>query len=128
VALWPKLRTLALYNPGVSAAQFWPCLGRLGHLETLVLTRSDGLESVDMKGEWREHCGDKERRLRVVLVNMECEHRVPMVREGWRKEDEVIVREANVPVSYYGDDDDRELCREWVKQRMLRGEAGVCLT
>lgn len=47
-----------------------------------MLTRSDGLESVDVKGEWREHCGDGERGLSVVLVNVECEHRAPMGRGG----------------------------------------------
>jgi hypothetical protein len=53
--LWPKLRTLVLYNPDVGGARFWPCLGRLRSLETLVLTRSDGLEEADVKAKWKVH-------------------------------------------------------------------------
>lgn len=40
----------------------------------------------------------------------------------------MVVREVNVPVSYYGDDDDIELCQGWVKRRMLTGKVGVGLT
>jgi hypothetical protein len=124
-SLWPKLRTLALFNPDVddaSVSQFWPYLGTLEHLQTLVLTRSDGLDSADIKQEWRDCCGDNERGLNVVIVNVESEHRVPMGKERWEEGDKLVVREVNVPISYYGDENNAELCQEWVKRRMLRGE------
>ncbi len=118
-SLWPKLRTLALYNADVSSARFWLGLARLGCLETLVLTRSDGLESVDLKREWRRHCGDEKRGLNVVLVNVQSEHSVLMGSESWTNDDTVVVRKVNVPISYYGDEDYIELCQEWVERRML---------
>jgi hypothetical protein len=127
-SLWPELRTLALYNADVSSARFWHGLGKLRHLETLILTRSDGLEEVDLKREWRRHCGDEKRGLCVFLVNVQSDHRVLMGREGWKEEDSVVVREVNVPISYYGDEDHVELCQEWVERKMLSGEVETTLT
>lgn len=117
---WPKLKTLALYNQDIGMGEFWRELGKLKYFETLVLTRSDALEYVDMKGAWRLHCGDKKRGLDIVLVNVESLHSELAGRERW-KEDEISVRELNVPTSYYGDEDVIELCQEWVKRRVLRG-------
>lgn len=124
-SVWPKLRILALYNKDVGAEGFWEDVGKLGGLETLVFTRADGLEEVDMKVEWRRSCGDEKRRLEVLLVNVESQHRVPVGKANWKDGDKVKVREANVPTSYYGDEDPIVLCQEWVKRRMLRGEAPV---
>ena len=124
-SLWPKLRALALYNPDVgdaSMTSFWPHLGKLEHLETLVLTRSDGTDSTDIKEEWRKCCGDKERVVNVVLVNVEYDHRALMGKDMWKEDDKMVVREVNVPTSFYGDEDFIELCQAWVKRRMLRGE------
>ena len=118
---WPRLKTVALYNLDVSAANFWQAMGKLKNLETAVFTRCDGLEHSDLKAEWRKACGDEQRPLDIVLVNVESQHRLPLGMAGW-KEDEISVRQLNVPISYYGDEDARELCQEWVKRRMLRGE------
>ena len=120
---WQKLRTLALYNQDVSTPRFWLGLARLAYLETLVLTRSDGLEEVDMKREWSKYCGDKDRGLSVLLVNVQSQHRVPLGKAGWSEEDKVTMKEVNVPVSYYGDENEIDLCQEWVKRRMLKSEA-----
>ena len=120
-SFWPNLKTLALYNEDVDKPNFWSELGKLKDLKTLVLTRADGLEYVDMKLEWRKHRGDEKRGLEIVLVNVASLHKRPMGREAW-KDDNITVREVNVPISYYGDEDEIELCQEWVKRRMLRGE------
>jgi hypothetical protein len=123
-SLWPKLRTLALYNADVGSERFWPGLARLGYLETLILTRCDGLEEVNLKREWIRHCGDEKRGLSIFLVNVQSEHRELMGREGWKEDDKVVVRELNVPISYYGDEDHIELCQEWVERRVLNREIG----
>ena len=122
---WPKLRILALYNQDVSVPQFWEKLGKLENLETLVLTRTDGLEEVDIKGKWRNCCGDEKRELNIVLVNVESGHRAPMGQEGWKSDDGVVVTQLNVPISYYGDETEIDLCQWWVKRRILRGEDPV---
>jgi hypothetical protein len=124
-SLWPKLRMLALYNQDVSVPQFWEKLGKLENLETLVLTRSDGLEEVNIKEEWKKCCGDKNRGLNIVLVNVESGHRAPMGLEGWKDDDKVVVRQLNVPISYYGDETEVDLCQWWVKRRVMRGEDAV---
>jgi hypothetical protein len=118
---WPRLKVLALYNQDIGRSAFWPDLANLGYLETLVLTRADGLGYVDMKAEWRRHCGDSKRGLNIVVVNVESDHQTLLGEAGW-KEDNIKVRKDNVPTSYYGDENSTELCQEWVKRWMLRGE------
>lgn len=119
---WPNLKTLALYNKDVSTDGFWAELGRLEGLETLVFTRADGLDEVDMKVEWKKHCKDERRGLEIVLVNVQSGHREVAGRERWKDKDKIRITEVNVPTSYYGDDDPICLCQDWVKRRMLRGE------
>lgn len=96
--LWPNLKKIALYNQDVSSSDFWVRLGLLKFLETLVLTRSDGLMQIDLKNSWRRGCGDKKRGLEIVLVNVESLHEELWARERW-KEDEIKVKELNVPTS-----------------------------
>ncbi|RDW56844.1 hypothetical protein BP5796_12911 [Coleophoma crateriformis] len=122
-SLWPDIKILALYNVDIGTARFWPHLGRLKSLHTLVLTRCDGLESVDITRAWIENCGDVKRPLTVVLVNIDSDHPVSTRWNGWKDDGAVIVKKVNVPVSYYGDDDPIDLCQELVKRRLLRGEA-----
>jgi len=54
--LWPKLMLLALYNCDLTSDVFWRDISELGSLETLVLTRADGVREVDVRREWRR-CG-----------------------------------------------------------------------
>jgi len=121
--MWPNLKTVALYNKDIGADGFWADIGKLEDLKTLVLTRADGLEEVDMKAEWKRCCGDEKRGLEIVLVNVESQHREPVGRASWKDGDKVRVREVNVPTSYYGDEDPIWLCQDWVKRWTLRGEA-----
>jgi hypothetical protein len=118
---WHKLQTLALYNQDISVTSFWQKLGNLKHLETLVLTRCDGLLDVDMKQKWKEYCGVKDRRLDIVLVDVESHYREMNLVGEEGKKDNVVVTELKVPTSYYGDEDEIELCQEWVKRRVLKG-------
>lgn len=120
---WNQLKTLILYNVDVSLPKFWEGLHRLQNLETVVLTRADGLGEVEMKQEWKKQFGDgEERPLNMVLVNVEAEHITPVGSTGWNKEDKLQVRVLNVPISYYGDEDLIILCQHWIKRRVLFGE------
>lgn len=123
-SLWPKLRTLALYNVDVLNHRFWEGLRQLENIETVVLTRSDGLEEVDIKREWRKQFDEatEARSLSIVLVNVEAEHKVLVGRDSWKEDDKMQVRELNVPTSYYGDEDPIVLCQQWTKRSVLHGE------
>ena len=124
-SVWPKLKVLALYNKDVSADGFWKDVGKLAGLQTVAFTRADGLEEVNMKVEWKKGCGDEKRKLEILLINVYSQHRDPVGREGWSDTDDAKVREINVPTSYYGDEDPIEICQEWVKRRVLRGETSA---
>lgn len=120
--LWPKLRTLALYNPYVDT-EFLEYVKKLQHIETVVLTRSDFLEEIDIKREWeRLHQNEEMRPVKFVLMNVEAVHRIPLGRDRWKEDDKVKVKELNVPISYYGDEDEIVLCQQWVKRKFLSGE------
>lgn len=123
-SLWPKLRILVLYNVDVSSHRFWKGLGQLENIETVMLTRSDGLEEVDIKREWRKQFDrvTQPRSLNIVLVNVEAEHRVLVGRDSGKKDDQMQVRELNVPTSYYGDEDPILLCQQWTKRGVLHGK------
>lgn len=126
-SFWPRLKTLALYNVDVSTDRFWDGLRKLNNLETVVLTRSDGLNKVDIKREWRKKFDEEiqVKALDVVLVNVEAEHQVPMGSDEWKENDVIQVRDLDVPTSYYGDDDVITLCQQWVMRRILQGEPVV---
>ncbi|KAK0122472.1 hypothetical protein ONS95_010704 [Cadophora gregata] len=123
---WERLKTLVLYNVDMATAKFWKGLYLARGIETVVLTRADGLREVDMKQEWR-HCfrvdgtEGEERRLDFLLVNVDAEHTIPLGWERRRKEDKLQVRILNVPISYYGDEDLVVICQHWVKRRVLQG-------
>ncbi len=119
-SLWPELRILAFYNVDVDWDDIWNNLADLTHLHTLVLTRADGLDHVDIVREWGKRCPD--RKLDILVVNIEADH----FRHGLsriiprRQEDKAKVLVCNVPTSYYGDEDEIDLCQEWVKRAMLK--------
>jgi len=122
-SLWPKLRTLALYNVDVWSQRFWKGLRQLENIETVVLTRGDGLGVVDIKREWNKQFGKltETRSLNIVLVDIEAEHQI-LGKDSWKKDDTMQVKVLNVPTSYYGDEDPVALCQQWTKRSVLLGE------
>ncbi|PVH80878.1 hypothetical protein DL98DRAFT_515025 [Cadophora sp. DSE1049] len=119
---WERLKMLVLYNVDVSTEKFWKGLYLSKNIETVVLTRCDGLNEVDMKQEWKNQFDvEEERPLDVLLVNVDAEHTIPLGFERWKKEDKMQVRILNVPISYYGDEDLIVICQQWVKRRILQG-------
>ncbi|CZR62623.1 uncharacterized protein PAC_12520 [Phialocephala subalpina] len=124
-SLWSKLRTLALYNPAVDD-ELLQDLKNVPNIETVVFTRSDCLEETDIKQKWeRLHRNEEVRPVEFLLVNVEAEHRIPLGKDRWKEDDTVKIRELNVPISYYGDEDEIVLCQQWVKRKFLSGEAAV---
>ncbi|KAI3392817.1 hypothetical protein diail_5166 [Diaporthe ilicicola] len=139
--MWPKLRRLALYNADADE-RFWKSVREMGELETLVLTRADGLESTCMKTEYfgiapgnvagddTGHVVDEgpalPRPLKVVIANIS--NNQPNYLAGrwkWDKVDPnnvIKVMTYDVPTSFYGDENPIYLCQAWVKMAALRGE------
>ncbi|KAF4625889.1 hypothetical protein G7Y89_g12273 [Cudoniella acicularis] len=119
---WPDLKVLALYNPYFGeTSTILREISKLQSLETLIVARPDGLERINIEDVWRAGCGNKKRELNIVIVNTEKWHRID-AREYQKEGNWVRIRVLNVPTSYYGDEDENELCVSWVRRKMLRGE------
>jgi len=116
---WPNLRRLALYNVDTSH-RFWIKVAGMPKLETLVLTRADGLLDGCVKTAYFEKTS---RPLRLVLVNIASDQPLAMPRSTWAIVDPghgMRVEMYSVPTSH-GDEDEIELCQDWVKAGALRG-------
>lgn len=131
---WHGLRRLALYNQDVGSGRFWDAMAKVPGLEKLVLTRADGLADVDL---WMAREGWRGSETECLLVDVESGHSL-LYGEKARKarrlteatsgaeevvradRDAVTVQRYNVPVSYYGDENEIELCQEWVKDAAIR--------
>ncbi|KUJ10471.1 uncharacterized protein LY89DRAFT_262378 [Mollisia scopiformis] len=122
-SLWPNLKKLALYNQDLSRDDFWTGLRQLQHIETLVMTRSDGTDEVDLQQMWRSQFDSKEetKRLTIVLANVELDQPELRARESWKEDDKLAVEIMNVPISYYGDEDYIVLCQQWIKRGIMSG-------
>jgi hypothetical protein len=123
-SFWPKLKTLALYNCDLHSERFWQDLTVAKNLETLVLTRCDGVQDVNFKSEWIKY-GNGERSVKVVFVDVDDERGLPEMVENESEGEKVGVMRARIPTSYYGDEDIIELCQGWIKRSVLRGERGL---
>lgn len=140
--LWPKLRKLALYNVDADE-RFWKSVRSMSALDTVVLTRADGLESTCMKSEYfgtasgsgasnetglegREDESTPLGPLKVVVVNTSTNQPNYMAgRWKWDKVDPtntMKVMTYDVPTSFYGDENPIYLCQDWVRTAALRGE------
>lgn len=140
--LWPKLRKLALYNVDADE-RFWKSVREMRALDTVVLTRADGLESTCMKTEYfgtapangagngvETGAGEDEstppKPLKVLVVNISTNQPNYMGgRWKWDKIDPnniMKVMTYDVPTSFYGDENPIYLCQHWVKTAALRGE------
>jgi hypothetical protein len=122
-SLWPNLKTLALYNCDIDSDRFWCDLGVMQSLDTLVLTRADGLQEVDFRSQWRRY-GNGKKNLTAWFVDVDDGHGIPETIEEPKEGDKVKIMVGRVPTSYYGDEDVIELCQDWIKRSALRGETG----
>lgn len=117
---WPNLKVLAIYNPLLDE-HFWLHMSLFPLLHTLVATRADAADDMDVKVFWRRWTENSGRPLKVDLVNVESEHRSPAGSSDWRASDVMRVRRVNVPISYYGDENPITVCQDWVRNTALRG-------
>ncbi|EOO02419.1 hypothetical protein UCRPA7_2030 [Phaeoacremonium minimum UCRPA7] len=118
--LWPALRRLALYNVDADE-QFWGRVAGMPKLETLILTRADGMQETCIKSSY---FAATQRPIDVLIVNVSTEHPREIPRWAWQDVDpqmKMQVMVYDVPTSFYGDEDYITLCQDWVKAAALRG-------
>ena len=118
---WPNMKILALYNADVSQ-KFWPYIGQLKSLTSIILTRPDGIDEVNIVSAWEKCRCEGSLSPTVSVVNVEAEHRLLVGSHEWKASDGMMVVRVCVPISYYGDDDIILMCQDWTKKKFLRGE------
>lgn len=119
-SFWPKLKVLALYNQDVGS-RFFPFLASMKEIRTVVLMRPDRLDEVDIKSMWTNHRENITNQLNITLVDVWSRFPDPPP-ENLESRDGVIFKRHHVDTSYYGDEDEIELCQEHIKTVALRGE------
>ncbi|OIW35400.1 hypothetical protein CONLIGDRAFT_567358 [Coniochaeta ligniaria NRRL 30616] len=120
-ALWPELRRLALYNPDADP-EFWRQIAAMSKLESVVLTRPDGIRDSDwcIKTEFFS-AAEPDRTIKVVLANAHELESFPPT-GAWSAADpqdkmKIVVHD----VPWDGHEDIIELCQEHVKTAALEG-------
>ncbi|KAJ3010858.1 hypothetical protein HKX48_007162 [Thoreauomyces humboldtii] len=112
-ASWPRLKRLALYNVDIGRDKFWAEINALPVLETLVLSRADGIEE--------RETFSSDRALRIVFVDGE-DPRLPT--DAWVKDAEkagTILRVIG-PLAFDLEEDVAGLCQEWIKDHAVAGD------
>ena len=87
-------------------------------LQTLVLLRPVELSAADINSLFSAYKGQS---LDVVFVDVNPNHRTPKDTRNWTDGDTVRIWEADVPTSFYGDDDDLILCDNWIWTHAVKG-------
>lgn len=111
---WPKLRRLAIYNPAVHPS-FLRDVAKMTNLETLVMTRADGLREYDMKYQYFRHCN---RPLKVLLINIDSQQmRYGNFKRGnWDTADpRKLMTIMTYSIPQFMDDDPIEVCQDYVR-------------
>jgi hypothetical protein len=117
---WLRLRKLGLYNVH-SVQQFWHDIATMSNLDVLVLTQADSLDGLNFKAEYFSRTS---RRLNVFLANASFEQPELSHRQHWAssdKDEKMSVTLYDIPLSYYGDENTADACRNWVKDEAIRG-------
>lgn len=106
----PKLKRLALPVQEQKEIQIDFCFSTSG-LQTLVLLRPLELRSADIDLIFSSYKGKS---LDLIFVDVNSNHRTPIGTRSWKDEDTVRIWEADVPTSFYGDEDELMLCDNYI--------------
>ncbi|KAF1931997.1 uncharacterized protein M421DRAFT_54370 [Didymella exigua CBS 183.55] len=87
-------------------------------LETLIILRPVELSAADINRFFTAYKG---RSLDIILVDINPYHRTPTGTRDWTDSDTVRIWEADVPTSFYGDDDNLILCDNWIWTQAVQG-------
>ncbi|KAF2012631.1 hypothetical protein BU24DRAFT_425269 [Aaosphaeria arxii CBS 175.79] len=113
---WSALKRLALYNVDADEA-FWSDIARMPQLQTLVLTRADGLRECNIKNCYSKF--SKGRAMKVLLINVATDQVgfSQLLRNGWDYADpekKMTIMTYNIP-SLYADEGPIEVCQDFVR-------------
>ncbi len=113
----PKLKRLALIAD-VFDDVVMPFCFATSTLETLVVLRPEGLTAADIDCLFSAYHGKS---LDTILVDVNSNHRTPTATRNWNDQDKVRIWEVDVPTSFYGDDENETLCRNWIWSHAFKG-------
>lgn len=98
--------------------EFWDNIAAIPNLRSVVLTRCD-IKVSSIERLWNQACLSPRK---LLFARVDTDDGDPNWGFKSSKDDNVLVKHCYVPTSYYGDENESELCKDWVKRRILRGE------
>lgn len=113
----PNLKRLAITAQELTDVEVAFCL-KIPSLRMLVMMRPVNLEAKDIDIIFTAYNGKS---LDTVLVDVNSNHRTPQGTRSWKDNDTVRIWEVDVPVSFYGDEDDVVLCDDWIWTHGVQG-------
>ncbi|KAG9203628.1 hypothetical protein G6514_002646 [Epicoccum nigrum] len=113
----PNLKRLAITVKTMHKAAMRFCFAASA-LEMLVVLRPKELGAADIDKFFAAYQGQS---LDVVFVDVNSNHRTPPDTRDWIDEDTVRIWEADVPTSFYGDEDELILCEDWIWRGAVEG-------
>jgi hypothetical protein len=113
----PNLKRLAITAQELTDLEVAFCL-KIPSLQTLVMMRPVDLAAKDIDVMFSSYNGKS---LDAILVDVNSNHRTPKETRSWKDTDTVRVWEVDVPVSFYGDEDDIILCDNWIWTHGVKG-------
>lgn len=113
----PNLKRLAMDESGLRTINRFFCFA-IPSLERLVVKRCSKLSRGHIEYIFEAYDGAY---LDVLFVHVAAKHGTPEGSRDFKPDDKVHLYELDVPTSYYGDEDESALCREWIWQKALHG-------
>lgn len=113
----PNIKRLAITKQDLHDIAMHFCF-TMSSLQTLVLLRPMELSAADIDRLFSAYKGHS---LDIVLVDVNSNHRTPKDARDWTSADTVRIWEADVPTSFYGDDDDLTLSDNWIWTHAVQG-------
>jgi hypothetical protein len=96
----------------------WEFCFSITSLEILVFLRPIELSALVIDEMFDAYKGKS---LDIVLVDVNWNHRTPRETRSWQNKDTVRIWEADVPVNFYGNDDNLILCDNWIWTHGVKG-------
>ena len=113
----PNLKRLAITAQELTDLEVAFCL-KIPSLQTLVMMRPLELAAKDIDVMFRSYNGKS---LDTILIDVNSNHRTPKETRSWKDTDAVRIWEVDVPVSFYGDEDEIVLCDNWIWTHGVKG-------
>ncbi|KAJ4345817.1 uncharacterized protein N0V89_011952 [Didymosphaeria variabile] len=113
----PNLKRLAMTANDIEPAHL-DFYFMVSSLETLFILRPKILLARHIDELFNRYNG---RHIDIVFVDVNDNHLTPKYTRDWTPEDRVTIWEADVPKSFYGDDDDLILCDNWIWEHGVYG-------